>query len=82
MLSAIRMDRNKLDTARIYVKDDKEADQAADSLARSCLVIALMFKDDIRIQLVWLYNIFIDRLFILIACNSPKTSVRLKVILF
>ncbi|KAK2166262.1 hypothetical protein LSH36_40g07035 [Paralvinella palmiformis] len=51
MLSAIRMDRNKLDTARIYVKDDKEADQAADSLARSCLVIALMFKDDIRIQL-------------------------------
>ena len=57
MLRAIRLDRNKLDTARIYVKDDKEADQAADNLARSCLVIALMFKDDIRIQLVsiWVF---------------------------
>ena len=56
MLKALRMDRNKLDTARVYVKDETETDQAADSLAKSCLIIAVMFSQMHQIQLVCLYR--------------------------
>ncbi len=50
---ALRMDRRRLDSARIYMKDDVEADQAANSLAETCEIIAEVFPSScIEIQKV------------------------------
>lgn len=48
---ALRMDRHKLDSARISKKDE-EADAAADGLARTCRQIAFLYDDHLETCLV------------------------------
>ena len=50
-LVALKRDRHKLDSARI-VKDDSEADQAADSLTRTCAQVAALFEHHHHMWLV------------------------------
>ncbi len=50
-LVALKRDRHKLDSARI-VRDDTEADQAADSLTRTCLQLAQLFEHHHHMWLV------------------------------
>ena len=50
-MRALRMDRHKLDSARISKKDE-EADIAADGLARTCRQIAYLYDDHLETCLV------------------------------
>ena len=54
VLVALKRDRHKLDSARI-VKDDSEADQAADSLTRTCAQVAALFEHHHH---MWLVGVF------------------------